>query len=415
MSRLAVPPRWRLFSTRYLTRILVRLFAVFFGVLFALIIAEVGIRWLYRALPMGLQVALRDVRVTPFTDQRLAPPPLWQSDKDYLTVVRPGAEDSLQAGSPTVLFRVSSYAWWGGRVGFRSPPPTDGQVPLVALGDSHTFCFVEVADCWVTLLATALGQPIANLGQPVTGSLGHERIFNDFVANPALGLKQPRLVLWQFYGNDFNDDYGLAALNGTATAEPAPAAPSIPPATGFRAWMLENLASYSLLDALTRPPASGVEMFLDPYRVINGKVDIQFGQRYIRDSFDLSLPRNLEGEQLSLHAILRTRAEVERNGGAFVVVIVPTKEEAYSKLTESRLSVAGLASIAAPRERMLAFCAEQKLVCLDLLPALRTAAESGAGQQLYFPTDPHLNVDGNTLVASTVAAFLQDQQLVRSP
>src|SRR5258707_8831933 len=165
-----------------------------FGVFLALLIAEAGVRLLYGALPMGLQIALRNVRVTPFTDQQLAPPPLWQDDQDYQMIVRPGAVNSLQAGSPTVTFHVSSYGWWGGRVGFRSPQPQDGTVPAVALGDSFTFCFTELPDCWVNLLEQQTGLKIANLGQPVTGSIGHARLYFDFVAKPELKLKQPSLV-----------------------------------------------------------------------------------------------------------------------------------------------------------------------------------------------------------------------------
>src|SRR5579871_5019425 len=106
--------------------VVVRLAVAALGLLIAFLVMEVAVRLLFASLPMNLQIALRDVRVSPFTDQRLAPPPLWQADKDYQTIVRPGAVDSLQAGSPSVTFHVSSYAWWGGRVGFRSPQPTDG-------------------------------------------------------------------------------------------------------------------------------------------------------------------------------------------------------------------------------------------------------------------------------------------------
>lgn len=81
----------------------------------------------------------------------------------------------------------------------------------MALGDSHTFCFTDAQDCWVDLLSARLGVPIANLGQPVTGSESHACRYFSFVANPDLGLRQPRLVLWQFFGNDYNDDYGLAS------------------------------------------------------------------------------------------------------------------------------------------------------------------------------------------------------------
>src|SRR5258706_4760954 len=177
-----------------------RIAFVVFGLFLAFLLTEAAVRLFYPRLPMGLQIALRDVRVTPFTDDRLAPPSLWQPDNDYLTIVRPGAVNSLQAGSPTVTFHVSTYSWWGGRVGFRSPQPQDGNVQAVAVGDSFTFCFTEADSCWVNIVQKAMGLNISNLGQPVTGSTSHARIFYDFVAKPDLKLKQPQLVLWQFYG-----------------------------------------------------------------------------------------------------------------------------------------------------------------------------------------------------------------------
>lgn len=392
-----------------LRRVATRLLLIAFGLLLAWLIAEIGVRALYGALPASLQIALRDVRLTPFGDQRLAPPPLWQADQDYLTIVRPGARDLLQAGSPTVLFPVSSYEWWGGRVGFRSPPPTDGNVEAIALGDSHTFCFTAAADCWVTLVGDALSIRLYNLGQPVTGSVGHARIYRDFVAKPDLGLKQPRLVLWQFYGNDYNDDYGLALLNGTARTPPPPDQPADTPTIGLQRWLLDHAAVYALIDALTRRNP-GVDIFVDPHRVIHQGVDISFGQRYIRESFDMSQPRNQEGESLTRAAILEALRLTADNRGHFVILVMPAKEEVYRALTLPVLGAEALDAIAAPRVNMLAFCMEERLTCFDLLPALQAQAE--ANVQVFFPTDTHLNATGNRVVAEAVSAFLRQSGIV---
>ncbi len=390
-----------------------RLAVVFFGLALALIIAEIGIRVLYHGLPMSLQIALNSVHMTPWSDQQLAPAPLWQSDTDYQTIVRPGAVDSPQAGSPSVTFHVSSYAWWGGRVGFRSPQPQDGGVDAAALGDSFTFCFTEIEDCWVTLLGQAIGLNIANLGQPVTGSTSHARLYADFVAKPDLKLRQPRLVLWQFYGNDYNDDYGLAELNHTAQAPPPTLAarPALPQ-TPLAIWLRQNSAVYMIVSALVRGRDPGVEQFVDPYRATPDSLDIAFGQSYIRDAFDMSEPRNQEGETLSHAAILQTRETVERNGGRFVIVLMPAKEEVYRPLTEPVMSKPAIDAIAAPRLRLLDFCRAQNLICLDLLPTLQTPASQNV--QLYYPTDPHFNVQGNRLVAAAVGDFLKAQGLTRS-
>ncbi|HVO42692.1 MAG TPA: hypothetical protein VMT34_08720 [Aggregatilineales bacterium] len=387
-----------------LRTLLTRLTAMLFGLLLALLIIEVGLRLAYHSLSPRLQTALRDVRVSPFSDDRLAPPPLWRDDTRYLTIVTPGAQNSLQAGSPDVLFHVTSYSWWNGRVGFRSPPPTDGTLDAVALGDSFTFCFTELEDCWVTRVAAQTGIKIANLGQPVTGSMGHARIYQDFVSS-ITALKQPKLVLWEFYGNDFNDDYGLARLEGTNKIPP-PADPSGQvPDTGFKLWLRQHSILYTLIGTMRRGVDPGVEMFVDPYRVQANGIDIAFGQSYIRDAFNMAEPRNQEGEQLSYAAILATKATVEANGGKFIILLMPTKEEVYRPVTEPQMGKAAIDAIAEPRLRLITFCKAQTIICLDLFSALQAHSSS----QIYFPTDPHLTSEGNRVAAEAIVQFLRDQ------
>ncbi len=384
-----------------------RLALVGVGMTVALLVLEVTIRLFYGALPSALQIALRFVHQTPFTEARLAPLPLWREDSAFQTVVTPDARDVEQIGSLSVRFRVSTYAWWGGHIGFRTPPPADGALSAVALGDSHTFCFTDAQACWVDLLSARLGVPIANLGQPVTGSESHARRYFSFVANPDLGLRQPRLVLWQFFGNDYNDDYGLALLNGTAQTPP-PAAPPPPPELPLMRWLKQYSALAALLDALARADDPQMTLFVDPYRVVDGQVDIAFGRRYLAEAFDMRQARNLEGERLSQAAIRRTRALVEENGGTFILILMPTKEEVYRHLTERYLGSAYLEGLAEPRLRLLAFCAAERLTCFDLTPALTERALRG--EQLFFSDDIHLNPTGNQAVAEIVADFLASRR-----
>ncbi len=387
--------------------IILRVVAVIFGLALALLLVEGAIRVLYRSLPMSYQIALRSVHVTPFSGETLAPEPLWQTDGDYQTIVRPGAVDSLQAGATDLTFPVTSYAWWGGRVGFRSAQPESGAVDAVAIGDSFTFCFIALNDCWVTVLSDQTKLNIANMGQPVTGSVSHARLYYDYVAKPELKLKQPKLVLWQFYGNDYNDDYGLALLNQTTKTPPKPtkAAPPLPQSP-LAVWLRQNSAIYLIISALLRGPDPGVQQFVDPYHVKSGSIDLWFGRTYIRDAFDMTEPRNLEGETLSHDAILKTRDMVEHNGGKFVVIIMPAKEEVYRSITEPVMGKAAVDAIAAPRLRLLDFCKMQNLICFDLLPVFQAKPD----QQLYYPTDLHLNAAGNRAAAEAIAEFLQTQR-----
>jgi hypothetical protein len=390
-----------------------RFAAVLFGILFAVLLAEIAVRLLFGSLPAGMQTVLRFVRVTPFTDQRLAPLPLYEGDRDYQTIMRPGAHDEVQVGSMNVRYVVSTYNWWGGRVGFRSPQPETGRVDAVALGDSFTVCIVDLADCWVTLLGAHTGIPFLNMGQLATGSLSHARLFWDFVAKPELGLGQPKIVLWQFFGNDYNDDFGLALVNGTnQTLPPADSLTTNSTwrfAGGLDRWLAENSAVYALVTTMSRV-GNAAGLYVDPYHVQVGDAPLDFGQPYVFRAFDMSEARNLEGEQISHQAILDTRDIVEDNGGVFVVVLVPTKEEVYRRWTEPQLGAEIIEGLKVPRLRLMDFCAANNLTCFDVEEALKTAAEDGT--HLYYKDDMHLNPAGNRVLADALAAFLDDEGIL---
>jgi hypothetical protein len=378
-----------------------RLFTIGCAVLFTLLLLEVLLRAMYGILPPTLQIALRFVRVTPFTEQRLAPLPLWREDSDYQTIVAPDAQGIEQVGSLRVRFKVHTYAWWAGRVGFRSPPPTDGRVQAIALGDSHTFCFVDEKDCWVEQLSAGLGLRVANLGQPVTGSISHERIYRDFVAN--LPVNQPKWILWQWFGNDFNDDYGLALASGSNITPPPATDDSAMPVDPRLA---EYSALYALIGALSPSNQRTSAQFVDPYAVQIDEQTVYLGRPYIPSAFDMAQPRNLEGERLSHDAVLRTAQRVMAREGRLVVLLMPAKEEVYWSHAERHIGRAALEQIAAPRLRMRAFCEAYDLTCLDLLPVLAARAD----QVLFHPDDIHLNPAGNQVVAHAVADFLRSLQ-----
>src|SRR5579859_6080586 len=106
-----------------LRKVAERVLVVIFGLLIAILLAETAVRLLYIHLPMGLQIALRDVKVVPFSDSHLAPPSLWQADTDYQTIGRPAAIDVLRAGGRCFTFYVTTSPGGGGGGGFRSPQP----------------------------------------------------------------------------------------------------------------------------------------------------------------------------------------------------------------------------------------------------------------------------------------------------
>jgi hypothetical protein len=115
-----------------------------------------------------------------------------------------------QFGSAEVRFTVNTETLWGSRPAFRTQQAfVDRYVDGVAVGDSFTFCFVDEDACWVQQFGVLANRNIINLGITSTGSVSHLRVLENF------GMPlQPRLVIWQWFGNDANEDYGLAKLRG---------------------------------------------------------------------------------------------------------------------------------------------------------------------------------------------------------
>lgn len=377
-----------------------RLAGVAFGLALAWLLVEIMIRLLFFSLPPRLQLVLEHVHKTPFTAARLLPDPLWQPDIDYLTITRP-AQNRVQFGSAEVRFTVSTETLWGSRLAFRTRQElVDRYVDGVAVGDSFTFCFTDEEDCWVQRLAQLTGRNIINLGITSTGSTSHARV----LANFGLPLKPP-LVIWQWFGNDANEDYGLAALRGETDVQ----SPNPPPPPPRRTWWDEHSALYVLLKYYlgSRDEFDATLQFDNPVYAERGSVKLAFGQPYLFNAFDMTQPHNLDGWARSQAALRQARDMVASYGGRLVIVLMPTKEQVYRDLSEPLLGADRLAVLDAPYRLMRDFCAAEGLTCLDPLPEFQAHAQ--AGEQLYYTTDMHLNARGNEVLAEWLARWLAGQ------
>jgi len=68
-----------------------------------------------------------------------------------------------------------------------------------------------------------------------------------------------------------------------------------------------------------------------------------------------------------------------------------------------------LANRLAQNEMMAKLCADAGIPFLDLTPAL--AARVAAGENVYFPDESHLNQVGETVVAESLAKFIETRRL----
>lgn len=362
-----------------------------------IILLEALLRLFAPTLPGAVGVAARWVTTgQPYQEEWTQ---AWQQSREHYWALRPNIDNALQYGSPTVQFRLSTIELWeNGGIGFRTDP-VDFFVDAVVVGDSFGMCFTERADCWVDQLATQTQLGIVNLSQPVTGTTSHQRILQDFGV-PLLADNDAPLVIWQFFGNDFNDDYGLAVFRDDIE-------PLTPIETANDTTVQQSSALLAVLQTLLTGSFSGVPqseaLFVKPYRANYGDNHVlQFGSRYEQQALDMSREENQIGYDYSREAFMTAQATIRDLNGDLLVVIIPTREEVYSAITAPLLGDEGLATLQSARTAMHDLCEDLALHCFDAYGALINRAIDG--EALYYEDDMHLNALGNQVLAEALAA-----------
>lgn len=377
------------------------LWLILFWLIFTIVLLEGALRLIGGSLPGQIGTTVRTITTgQPYAENWT---PAWRENRDHYYALRPNIQNQLQYGTPTVSFRLTTNKLWDDGlsadegIGFRNRP-VDYKVDAVVVGDSFGFCYTEESDCWVNILASNTAMGIVNLSQPVTGTLSHAKMLKDF-GEPF----KPPLVIWQFFGNDFNDDYGLLQWRGDIEAIPDER-PSVTTQadTNFMEWFKRNSVLVAVLEvALTGQwsvvPA-GQEAFIPNFSVpyFNDEM-LQFGKNYERMALDMARPANQLGLEQSREAFAESKALVESWNGRMLVVIIPTREEVYEHLTEDVMGKAELDKHRSARLAMLDLCASLDLTCIDPLPEFQQRALSG--EALYYADDMHLNPQGNAALA----------------
>jgi len=370
-------------------------------VLVTALLLEIGLRFAAPLLPGRFQVGIQYV----LTGERYQTNKVefMMTDSEHGYVLLPDLESVTQAISPEISIQFSTHTLWGSRFGFRTRP-VDYLVEVVVVGDSFSFCFTAYEDCWVRKFEVETGLGTVNLAQPGTASVSHWRMIDTF-AKPLA----PRLVLWQFFGNDFNEDYGFAVERG----EIEPMGDEVdtleqPLDDSLAGWLRAHSVAFAVLDiALGNDWAYMTDyqrLFVEPYQVKVGDGLLKFGESYEQQVMNMDDPRNRSGLPFTRESLSKAKAAVEEWGGTLAVILIPTREEVYADLTVPIMGQESLERLSGPRKTMLALCDELEVLCFDPLPLLQDYARQG--QLLYYTDDLHLNPLGNAVLSPLVWKWL---------
>ena len=380
--------------------ILSRLLLVFLSVAITLLLIEVFMRVGFDLLPPQIQGEIQAVRVVPWRDKQIIPPVPFEADRGYQALIAPGYED-YPVRWMDAQFTFDTISLWEHPVGLRTSDSPRWPIGIMAFGDSFTFCWTDVEDCWVQQLESEHGWSTINAGQPGTGPSGQARLIEE-VGIPI----EPRLVVWQRYPNDSFDDYVLYWFREEAPGlSSAPAADPVP--------ALEGLEQYSaLLTVINRrlnpPPKTNDYLHSQVINARDRSLLITTDE-YTHPSHS-SYPATAYGWERNLEAYTRGVELLEAIDTQVIFLLVPTKEEAYADYLGDYLSEAYLEELSESRTLMLEACEANEWHCVDALPAFQDAILLGT--DVYYGHDFHLDESGNDIITQLVNDYIVANQLL---
>jgi hypothetical protein len=279
------------------------------------------------------------------------------------------------------------------RFGRRDREWTDAQLAdagnLLFIGDSFVMgASVEDADSIPTRLEAwtqAKGTPreVFNFGMGGTGIPQYLQILEDALR---IGVKARTVLVGVFVGNDFQPE----SLDPVDRLPPVSAAP---PRFAPHSLLLE----YLRLRVAHSPVTVGWMLQIGDW----------FGVRlYNTDNSHIFLRRPRPDQIEATERILARLGEIQEicahNQRDLAIVVFPNKiqVENHDSLSTKFYDPDR------PDQLIAEYCKGRGLRCWDQLPVL-SAAYAREGRPLYYPVDRHLNVEGNRIVAGSIADSLE--------
>ena len=241
----------------------------------------------------------------------------------------------------------------------------------------------------------AAGHPVEvmNFGMPGNGAPpSYAMLLDDAIAK---GFAARSVVVAIFVGNDFYPsvlDWRPSRASGRAPAAPATAPPLLSHWKTLEFLKLRVSQSARLVGwALTAGRLLGVSLYdsAGTYIFLRERTPAQE-----------ALFREILGYLGAMNARCR------ESGRRLFVAIFPNRIQVENR----EALTSGVYDPERPHRDVLAYCREQGIPCLDLLPVLSEAWQRD-GEPLFFPIDRHLDPRGYRLASDAIAAFLRAERV----
>lgn len=239
------------------------------------------------------------------------------------------------------------------------------------------------------LSASGSEREVFNFGMPGTGPLAYERLLQDAFE---LGIRARTVVVGIFVGNDFYPSELQPPREEPTRADSRPAVQN--------PWPRSEMLRFLKLRVSQSPRlvgwilSAGAALGISVYDTAGSYIFLRDPTRKQRQIFDRILD-----------TFGRMQQACSERGCVLRLVIFPNKIQVENT---GDLTSGGL-DAHMPNRRILAYCGERGIPCLDLLPVLSSEYER-TGEPLFFRVDRHLNEAGTAIAAEAIGRFLREQE-----
>lgn len=369
-----------------------RILLILFGLAAGLLLMEGCLRLLGDFLPEGLRYRAGLSRFHAQMDGIYVPDPyLWHKSV-------PGIDRTI-TGHPDYDFHVQTNALGYDGIGFRDDGINDAS-PIIALGDSFTWGDgIDNDKIWVERLEAESGRDVVNLGMSGYGSQQILRLLQTY----GLPLK-PRLILWGFFPNDFNDSGHFAWREETGRLAKQAPEPKPWTETLDRELRIYSVAYTWLVSPFEEPDDN--EEYERLYYTDN-TLNLSFVLRsYWGKRLDPSDKYTEPGLVYTQQALAEAQTAAGQLNAELVVLLFPSKEQVYWPIVSTLVDNAADFKVNWPHDEVKAWCQANGVRYLDLTPVF--AAHAAQGEQLYYRFDAHWNEAGHELAAQTIRQYLAE-------